>query len=196
MAFSIASSCETVPAPINKSFLLPSQKSEYRVYGLTVPSNPPATKILQSFIIHRKALDDIFCQPFCCPLAESGTNDGFHTITDRNEHVKVIIIHRFRRKIGNSDFSHRLSLLYPSLLISVQYMFIDGRACFTIQFGHLIYCQPDRFILQSHIEPYLTVFRLVDNNLAIVLFYFVCHVLITICTLTIFLQNDNYSSYR
>ncbi len=50
-----------------------------------------ATSYFKSLIVHRKALSDIFIQPFCCPLTELSCNLGFYSVTKRNNHIEVVI---------------------------------------------------------------------------------------------------------
>ena len=49
-----------------------------------------ASKFFQSFIVECKSFDDVFFQPFGCPLSEPCRNDGAHTIAEGNNHVQVI----------------------------------------------------------------------------------------------------------
>ena len=49
-------------------------------------------------------------------MAEAGTYDGVNAIADGNDDVEVVIIGRFGRKIGNSDFSYRIAFIQFSVL--------------------------------------------------------------------------------
>jgi len=49
--------------------------------------------ILQTFIVHREALHDVFTQPLRGPDAEAGGHHAFNPVADRNDGIEVVAIH-------------------------------------------------------------------------------------------------------
>lgn len=52
-----------------------------------------ASVTLQPFIIHSESLDNILLQPFRSPLAEVRRNHRPDTISQRDNHIEIIISH-------------------------------------------------------------------------------------------------------
>ena len=54
-----------------------------------------ATKILQTFIVHRKPFYDVLIQSLCSPLTETSALNRFYTIAHRYGNIKVTELHFF-----------------------------------------------------------------------------------------------------
>ena len=65
------------------------------------------TKILESFIVHRKPFYDGLIQSLCSPLTETSALNRFYTIAHRYDNIKVIELHFFA--LGFSCHSTLLS---------------------------------------------------------------------------------------
>ena len=95
---------------------------------------------------------------------------SFVILTDRNDDIKVVEIGGFDRKVGNSDFSHRICFGKFTFFVNIQNMLVDGRARFSKQYTHLLNRQPNRFVLKQYINRNSPFFRLIDNNLSFGIF--------------------------
>ena len=65
------------------------------------------TKILESFIVHRKPFYDVLIQSLCSPLTETSALNRFYTIAHRYDNIKVTELHFFA--LGFSCHSTMLS---------------------------------------------------------------------------------------
>ena len=65
------------------------------------------TKILESFIVHRKPFYDGLIQSLCSPLTETSALNRFYTIAHRYDNIKVTELHFFA--LGFSCHSTMLS---------------------------------------------------------------------------------------
>lgn len=73
-----------------------------------IPQNNFLHLPVQQLIIHGKTLYDVFSKPCRSPLAKLGALMTFYPVTYRDNDIQVVVIGRFGRKIGISDFSQRV----------------------------------------------------------------------------------------
>ena len=121
--------------------------------------------MLQSLVIHRKAFDDVLLNAFGCPLPEDDAISGTDSEPDGDNHVEVIVVGCFLLKFGISEFLSAGLWKQFFIVKNVSNMFVNGGSGLTIQQSYLLLSKPHIFILQPHIQPDISSFGLVNNDI-------------------------------
>lgn len=80
----------------------------------------------EAFVVQGKALDDVLLQSLGGPDAELGTLVGRDSVTDRDDHIQVVVIWGFLLKSGNSEFLHHSRFNRLAFGKNVFNVLIDG----------------------------------------------------------------------
>ena len=110
-------------------------------------------------------------KPAALNVGEMGGHMAFYPVAHRNNHVQIVII-QLSPNIPLTlpancqiffDSCLRLQLaFFINAVNMVTYILLAGPK----QLSHQGLCQPNGFILQTHIKPYLTVFSLIQQELS------------------------------
>jgi hypothetical protein len=52
-----------------------------------------AARLLEAFVVHREALDDVFAEPLRGPDAELRAAERLDPVAHRDDHVEVVVVH-------------------------------------------------------------------------------------------------------
>lgn len=128
-----------------------------------------SAKLFQPVIIQRKAFTNIFIEPFCSPLAKLCAAQRFYAIADRNNDIKIVVIHSIGLtvcgsccKICNNCFTRKFALFKNIFDVSGDRRLIPFK-----KRSHLIERQPYGFSLKANIDFYFSVFGLEDDKVLI-----------------------------
>ena len=129
--------------------------------------------LLQTVIIHRKALLDIFMQPFRCPAAEAGGNLRLHTVSDGDNHVQIVVVNvspYLPAALGANQQEFLVSCLRRKLAVLVYpvYMLADVLLRGVVDLRKLLLCDPDIFIGETDRNLRDSVLILVNHHIVIV----------------------------
>ena len=122
-----------------------------------------AACLFQQFVVHGKAFDEIFTQHTGRPAPELRSTQGFHAISDRNDHVKAVEGNRFVG-MGNVQKLHIAFFVNLAFRDSVIDMPSDDRPVSLEQFSHLCLREPDSFVFHADVNTGFPVFCLIHDN--------------------------------
>ena len=139
-----------------------------------------ATQIFQALIIQSEALSHILLQNPRCPNTKLHAALRFHTVADRNDDIKIIVIHLISLtvsgsccKICNNCFSLQFALSENVLDMSG-----NGRLVSLKQLCHLVNGQPNRIAVKGRFNFRQSIFCCIDDHLGrIVIFILSIHVI-------------------
>ena len=139
-----------------------------------------ATQIFQALIIQSKAFSHILLQNSRCPNTKLHTALRFHTVADRNDNIKIIIIDIIHFSVGGSmgKFCPYCFLLKLSFFENVSHVLANHTSITLKQFCHLVNGQPNRISVKSRFNFCQSIFCCIDNHLGlIVIFILSAHVI-------------------
>ena len=130
-----------------------------------------ATQIFQALIIQSKAFSHILLQNSCCPNTKLHAALRFHTVTNGNDDIEVIVIHLIGFavsgsccKICNNCFSLQFALSENVLDMSG-----NGRLISLKQLCHLVNGQPNGIAIEGRFDLCQAILCGINHHFRIVL---------------------------
>ena len=139
-----------------------------------------ATQIFQALIIQSKAFSHILLQNSRCPNTKLHAALRFHTVADRNDNIKIIIIDIIHFSVGGSvgKFCPHCFLLKFSLFENVSHVLANHTSITLKQLCHLVNGQPNRIAVKGRFNFRQSIFCCIDDHLGrIVIFILSIHVI-------------------
>ena len=113
-----------------------------------------ATQIFQALIIQSKAFSHILLQNPRCPNTKLHAALRFHTVADRNDDIKIIIIDIIHFSVGSSvgKFCPYCCLLKLSLFENVSHVLANHTSITLKQLCHLVNGQPNGIAVEGRFD--------------------------------------------
>ena len=139
-----------------------------------------AAQIFQALIIQSKAFSHILLQNPRCPNTKLHAALRLHTVADRNDDIKIIIIDIIHFSVGSSvgKFCPYCCLLKLSLFENVSHVLANHTSITLKQLCHLVNGQPNRIAVKGRFNFRQSIFCCIDDHLGrIVIFILSIHVI-------------------
>ena len=124
----------------------------------------------QTVIIHHEALDNEFPKLLRCPYSELCPSDRVHAITDRDNHIKIVVGY-FSGNLTPSfvlnypEFPDSCVFLKLLLAVYILNVFVDRTYVLLKKIRHVSLAQPQGLVLMQYFEAGFTVFSLIQQYL-------------------------------
>lgn len=127
------------------------------------------TEFVETRLIDRVSLDEVFLESGGCPDTKSCTTLRIHTVTHRDYHVEIIVVCRLGEAIfGISGFTECLIFHELFRLVNIPHMFIYCSLRFIKKLSHLCLSQPNCIILHFHSYFCCVIRRCIDDDIVLV----------------------------